>query len=82
MNRRFDLILPEELKADLFRHLFADGDEHGAVLSAGVVDTPRGLRLLARELFIAREGVDYVPGRSGYRMLTARFVSDRGSPLP
>ena len=77
MNRRFDLILPEELKADLFRHLFADGDEHGAVLSAGVVDTPRGLRLLARELFIAREGVDYVPGRSGYRMLTARFVSDR-----
>ena len=76
MNRTFDLILPERLKADLFGHLFSDGDEHGAILSAGVVDTPCGLRLLARELFIARDGVAYVPGRTGYRMLTARFVAD------
>ena len=77
MNRTFDLILPEQLKINLYEHLFSDGDEHGAILSAGVVDTPRGLRLLARELFIARDGVDYVPGRTGYRMLTARFVADR-----
>ncbi len=77
MNRSFDLILPEQLKTNLFEHLFSDGDEHGAILSAGVVDTPRGLRLLARELFIARDGVHYVPGRTGYRMLTARFVADR-----
>ena len=77
MNTTFDLILPEQLKASLFRHLFSDGDEHGAILSAGVVDTPRGLRLLAQELFVARDGVDYVPGRTGYRMLTARFVADR-----
>lgn len=76
MNRTFDLILPEQLTADLFGHLFSDGDEHGAVLSAGVVETPRGLRLLARELFIARDGVQYVLGRTGYRMLTARFVLD------
>ena len=77
MSRTFDLVLSEHLKANLFQHLFSDGDEHGAILSAGVVDTPRGLRLLARELFVARDGVDYVPGRTGYRMLTARFVADR-----
>ncbi len=76
MTRTFDLTLPERLRSDLFGHLFSDGDEHGAVLSAGVVDSPRGLRLLARELFIARDGVDYVAGRTGYRMLTARFVAD------
>lgn len=76
MTRTFDLTLPERLRTDLFGHLFSDGDEHGAVVSAGVVDSPRGLRLLARELFIARDGVDYVTGRTGYRMLTARFVAD------
>lgn len=74
--RDFDLILPETLKSALFDHLFANGDEHGAILSAGVVDTSRGMRLLARELFIAQDGTDYVPGRRGYRMLTARFVGE------
>ena len=77
LSKDFDLILPEKLKVDLFDHLFVDGDEHGAVLSAGVVSTSRGLRLLARDLFIAQDGTDYVPGRRGYRMLTARFVGDR-----
>jgi hypothetical protein len=33
--------------------------------------------LLARELFPAIDGVDFVPGRRGYRMLTAEFVRDR-----
>ena len=75
--RDFDLILPEALKIALFDHLFADGDEHGAILSAGVVNTDSGVRLLARELFIAQDGTDYVPGRHGYRRLTARFVGDR-----
>ena len=74
-NRDFDLILSEKLKCALFEHLFVDGDEHGAILSAGVVNTSRGLRLLARELFVARDGTDYVPGRYGYRMLTPSFVA-------
>ena len=74
----FDLILPAKLKSDLFAHLFpGDGDEHGAVISAGVVHTARGLRLLARDLFLAEEGVDYVPGDRGYRMLTPRFVMEK-----
>ena len=74
----FDLILPEEVKSDLFTHLFpGDGDEHGAVLTAGVVHTERGIRLLGRELFLAEEGIDYVPGNHGYRMLTPRFVMEK-----
>jgi molybdopterin/thiamine biosynthesis adenylyltransferase len=58
-------------------HLFpGDGDEHGAVIAAGMVETPRGVRLLARDLVLARDGVDYVPGKRGYRMLTASFVTE------
>lgn len=61
----------------LFDHLFpGDGDEHGAVLAVGVCKSPRGTRLLAREVFMARDGVDYVPGTRGYRALTARFVAE------
>jgi ThiF family len=74
----WSLIVPERLWAQLERHLFpGDGDEHGAVIGASIVETPRGMRLLARQLFIACDGVDYVPGQRGYRMLTASFVGDR-----
>ena len=74
----FDLILPAKLKSGLFAHLFpGDGDEHGAIISAGVVHTDRGLRLLARDLFLAEDGVDYIPGERGYRMLTPRFVMEK-----
>lgn len=60
----------------LMNHLFpGDGDEHGAVIGAGIVRSPRGTRLLARDVFLAQDGVDYVPGRTGYRALTAEFVA-------
>jgi molybdopterin/thiamine biosynthesis adenylyltransferase len=63
---------------ELTAHLFpGDHDEHGAVLGVSVVETPRGVRLLGRRLYLARDGVDYVPGTRGYRMLTAAFVRDR-----
>jgi molybdopterin/thiamine biosynthesis adenylyltransferase len=45
------------------------------VIAAGVARSPRGNRLLARELFLAKDGIDYVPGERGYRMLTAGFVT-------
>jgi hypothetical protein len=62
----------------LHRHLFpGDEDEHGAVVAVGVAKSHQGTRLLARELFLAEDGRDYVPGRRGYRMLTADFVRDR-----
>jgi ThiF family len=69
------LVLPEELYDRLHRHLFpGDGEEHGAVITAGIAETSRGSRLLARELIPAREGIDYVPGTRGHRMLTTDFI--------
>src|SRR5438477_12177042 len=51
----------------LNRHLFpGDGDEHGALILAGVVETPRETRFLAREIVLARDGLDFVPGQFGY----------------
>jgi hypothetical protein len=72
------LTMDGPLHRALMCHLFpGDLDEHGAVIAAGIVETERGTRLLARELFLAEDGVDFVPGRRGYRMLTADFVGDR-----
>ncbi len=77
MTTPWTLLVPSNLMDQLHQHLFpGDGDEHGAVLVAGMVETARGTRLLARDLVVARDGVDYVPGRRGYRMLTARFVTE------
>jgi molybdopterin/thiamine biosynthesis adenylyltransferase len=72
------LTIDERTYEELMAHLFpGDHDEHGAVLAAGIVHTARGTRLLARTLFKAVDGVDFVPGRNAYRMLTASFVRDR-----
>lgn len=72
------LVLPSPLAERLFAHLFpGDGDEHGAVLVAGLTRSPRGTRLLARELFLARDGKEYVRGERGYRMLTGAFVTEK-----
>ena len=61
----------------LIGHLFpGDADEHGAVIAAGIAESSRGVRLLARDVALARDGIDYVPGKRGYRMLTADFVTD------
>jgi molybdopterin/thiamine biosynthesis adenylyltransferase len=69
------LRVPEHLMKQLNGHLFpGDDDEHGAVIAASVVDTSRGIRLLAHKLFLAEDGADYVPGRFGYRALTSIFV--------
>jgi hypothetical protein len=66
---------PESLYQSLMEHLFRpDGDEHGAVVAAGIAEDARGRRYLARRLFIAADGKDYVAGKHGYRMLRAEFV--------
>lgn len=70
------LTITGRLLTRLMAHLFpGDGDEHGAVIAAGIVETPRGTRLLARELFLAQDGTDYVPGTHGYRALSQEFVA-------
>jgi hypothetical protein len=66
------------MKAELFAHLFpGDGDEHGAIILAGVCHSDRGLKLVARELHLAIDGKDYVAGRRGYRMLKGEFIQSR-----
>ncbi|WP_245002793.1 HesA/MoeB/ThiF family protein [Rhizobium ruizarguesonis] len=76
MTGPWSLTIPETMYDTLDRHLFpGDHDEHGAVMVAGVFAAPDGsVRLLARDLFLARDGVDYVPGKRGYRMLKAQFI--------
>ena len=77
MSRACSITIPIDIYEQLERHLFpGDGDEHGAVVAAGLAETSRGIRLLARSLHLARDGVEYVPGRHGYRMLTGAFVTD------
>jgi hypothetical protein len=77
MTSPWSLHIPSDLMARLQGHLFpGDGDEHGAVIAAGMADSPRGTRLLARDVVLARDGIDYVPGKRGYRMLTASFVTE------
>lgn len=74
----YDLVMPEPLWKRLKAHLFrADGDEHGAVIAAGISTNSGRARLLARHLLVAEDGVDYVAGQRGYRMLTANFVRDQ-----
>jgi hypothetical protein len=78
LTERCSLILPDPLAERLLAHLFpGDGDEHGAVLVAGLARGPRGIRLLGRELFLARDGKEYVRGERGYRMLTGAFVTEK-----
>lgn len=77
MADSWTLTMDEHLYTELMQHLFpGDGDEHGAVIAAGITRSSRGTRLLARHVLKAVDGLDFVPGRWGYRMLTAQFVSD------
>lgn len=72
------LTIPESMYRELTEHLFpGDDDEHGAIILAGISQSDRGLRLVARELHLAIDGKDYVPGRYGYRMLKAEFIQSR-----
>ncbi len=74
----WQLIIPGSLWDELEHHLFpGDHDEHGAVMTAGLVDTERGTRLLARELFVAEDGSEFVPSPNAHRQLTAEFVNRR-----
>jgi ThiF family protein len=73
---RVSLTMPDALARRLYEHLFpGDRDEHGAVIAAGISREGGHLRLLARDVVLARDGVDYVPGKRGYRMLTGEFVT-------
>lgn len=77
MSPSTTLTIPAGLWERLRAHLFpGDDDEHGAILACGVARSGNRVRLLARKLFLAMDGIDYVSGQRGYRMLTADFVRD------
>lgn len=68
--------IDHELYAQLQAHLFpGDGDEHGAVIAAGISQDEGEVRFLARELILAVEGKDYLPSKVGHRCLSATFVA-------
>src|SRR5258708_34833494 len=70
--------MPGEMYEALVDHLFSgDGDEHGAVIAAGLALVNGTIRFLAKQLFFAIDGIDYVPGTRGYRMLRADFIAER-----
>ncbi len=74
--KKFTFRISETLFEQLMSHLFpGDADEHGAIIAAGICESGREARLLAREVFVAKDGIDYVPGKYGYRALTADFVA-------
>lgn len=78
MRKPVSLKIDQLLFKKLYQHLFpGDRDEHGAVIAAGIVENSRGTCLLAREVFLAQDRIDYVPGTRGYRALTARFVAEK-----
>lgn len=75
MKNTCALYLTDQQKQLIHNHLFpGDGDEHGAVILAGVATRDGHTRLLGRQIFLAKDGVDYVPGKFGYRMLKAEFI--------
>jgi len=77
VKETWSLIMDERLYQRLHTHLFpGDNDEHGAVLLAGLAESQRGIRLLVREVVLARDGEDFIPGKRGYRALSGRFVAE------
>ena len=70
-----DILVTAQLHQRLMAHLFpGDGDEHGAILRAGVVQCGSTIRLLIQNVEPAQFGTDYVVGQYGYRALTPPFI--------
>lgn len=75
MKSGCQLRIAREDFSTVMKHLFpGDMDEHGAVLLAGMSSQNGRPTLHVRELHLAREGVDYVEGKVGYRALAPTFI--------
>lgn len=72
---RCDVWISADHHEQLMTHLFpGDGDEHGAVLHAGVVRDAEKVRLVVRRVEVAKPKRDYVTGKIGYRALHPTFI--------
>ena len=77
MSNDFELRISEAHWTILHHHLFpGDLEEHGAALLCGITRGNRGNRLLVRDVVLARDGIDFVPGTRGHRLLTGEFVTE------
>jgi hypothetical protein len=75
VNRAWELVLSGRDSRKLTGHLFpGDHQEHGAILLAGVHVLRGRVRLLVRDVILARDHIDHVPGKRGSWMLTAQFI--------
>lgn len=78
MKESFTVIISNTNYEKLYKHLFpGDDNEHGAVLAVGVSKSSFGTKLLVKEVFLATDGLDYVPGERGYRALTPKFIVEK-----
>jgi len=78
MSKKYTLRMSADNYRDLIDHLFpGDGDEHGAVILASIVERGTEVQLLGKELHLAIDGVDYLPGTRGYRRLCANFIREK-----
>ena len=70
-----DILVTSEDHQRIMGHLFpGDGDEHGAILRAGIMRNGPSLRLLIQDVHAAELGTDYIAGKYGYRALTPTFI--------
>lgn len=75
MKRHCSLVFSQGVFDELYEHLFpGDGEEHAAVMLAGMVEMGGRARLLVRELHLAVDGIDHVNGNYGHRMIRAEFM--------
>jgi len=75
MNKKCHIRISRQDFDRVFNHLYpGDGDEHGAVLLAGISQYKDKFTLHVREVHLAREGTDYVEGKIGYRALHPTFI--------
>lgn len=69
------LTITHRLHEEVMAHLFpGDGEEHGLIILAGLASHEGGIRLLAKEVLVAQDGIDYVQGRNSHRSLRAEFI--------
>jgi lactate dehydrogenase-like 2-hydroxyacid dehydrogenase len=75
LPRNVRIVFPQALHDQLLDHLLRnDLQEHAAAILAGWQKTPRGHRLLVREIILAREPEDYRVGPNGFNALQATFI--------
>lgn len=69
------LHIPATIQAQALSHMFpGDAEEHALVFLCGLTQHGPNARLLVREIVLARDGIEHVAGKRGYRTLKAEFI--------